>query len=168
MRERFSAAPRLGPRPVGGLGQGSGVLQGTAPSPSVHLLIQGSISYLNPHLLPHSPPDEHHSINRWLSEPPMAAHGQQLSWGGPYCSSNQWLRGTINGRSLTVGLPRGFSGKESACNAGDVGLTLGLGRSPGEGNGNSLQFSCLGNPMDRGAWWAPVHAVAKSQARLSD
>ena len=158
MRERFSAAPRLGPRPVGGLGQGSGVLQDTAPSPSVHLLIQGSFSYLNPHLLPHSPPDDHHSIN---------LPNSSSRWGGPYCSSNQWLRGT-NGCSLTIGLPKGFSGKESACNAGDVGLTLGLGRSPGEGNGNSLQFSCLGNPMDRGAWRAPVHAVVKSQTWLSD
>ena len=51
-------------------------------------------------------------------------------------------------------------------NAGDVrdtGLIPGLGRSPGEGNGNPLQFSCLENPMDRGAWWATVHRVAKSQ-----
>ena len=54
-------------------------------------------------------------------------------------------------------------------NAGDVrdtGLIPGLGRSPGEGNGNPLQFSCLENPMDRGAWWATVHRVAKSQTRL--
>ena len=43
-----------------------------------------------------------------------------------------------------------------------------LGRSPGEGNGNPLQYSCLENPMDGGAWWAPVHGVAKSQTRLSD
>ena len=56
------------------------------------------------------------------------------------------------------GLSRGFSGgsevKASACNAGDLGLIPGLGRSPGEGNGNPLQYSCLENPMDRGAWWA--------------
>ena len=48
------------------------------------------------------------------------------------------------------------------------GSIPGLGRSPGEGNGNPLQYSCLGNPMDRGAWWATVHGVAKSQALLSD
>ena len=53
--------------------------------------------------------------------------------------------------------------KESACNAGDTGSIPGLGRSPGEGNGNALQFSCLENPMDRGAWWAAVHGVAKSR-----
>ena len=53
-------------------------------------------------------------------------------------------------------------GKESAYNAGDLGLILGSGRSPGEGNGNPLQYCCLGNPMDRGAWWAPVHGVAES------
>ena len=52
-------------------------------------------------------------------------------------------------------------GKESTYNAGDLGSVSGLGRSPGEGNGNPLQSSCLGNPMDRGAWWTSVHGVAK-------
>ena len=56
----------------------------------------------------------------------------------------------------------------SACNAGDLGSIPGLGRSPGEGNGNPLQYSCLENPMDRGAWWATVHGIAKSQTGLSD
>ena len=59
------------------------------------------------------------------------------------------------------GLPWWFGGKESACNAGDVGSILGLGRCPGEGNDNSFQFSCLGNPMDRGAWQAIVHGVTR-------
>ena len=58
-------------------------------------------------------------------------------------------------------------GKESSCNAGDLGLIPGLGRSPGEGNGNPLQYSCLEIPMDRGAWQATVHGVAKSRTRLS-
>ena len=49
-----------------------------------------------------------------------------------------------------------------------LGLVPGLERSPGEGNGNLLQHSCLGNPMDRGAWWATAHGVTKSQTRLSD
>jgi len=57
----------------------------------------------------------------------------------------------------------GLDGKVSACNAGDLGLIPGLGRSPGEGNGNPLQYSCLENSMDGGAWWATVHGVAKSQ-----
>ena len=56
----------------------------------------------------------------------------------------------------------------SACNAGDPGSIPGSGRSPGEGNGNPLQYSCLENPMARGAWWATVHGVAKSQTRLSN
>ena len=56
----------------------------------------------------------------------------------------------------------------SAYNAGDPGSIPGSGRSPGEGNGNALQSSCLENPMDGGAWWAAVHGVAKSQTRLSD
>jgi len=58
--------------------------------------------------------------------------------------------------------------KESACNAGDSGSIPGLGRSPGEGNGHPLQYSCLGNPMDRGAWRATVHGFAKSWTQLSD
>ena len=53
--------------------------------------------------------------------------------------------------------------KASACNAGDQGSIPGSGRSPGEGNGNPLQHSCLENPMEGGAWWATVHGVAKSQ-----
>ena len=65
------------------------------------------------------------------------------------------------------GLPR-WLGKESACNARDVGSAPGSGRSPGTGNGNQLQYSCLGNPMGRGAWWATVHGVTKSCTQLSD
>ena len=53
--------------------------------------------------------------------------------------------------------------KNPPANAGDLGLILGSGRSPGEGNGNPLQYSCLGNPKDRGAWGATVHGVAKGQ-----
>ena len=60
------------------------------------------------------------------------------------------------------------SHKEFACNAGDSGSIPGLGRSHGEGNGNPLQYSCLGNPMDREAWHAIVHGVAKSQTPLSN
>jgi len=52
-------------------------------------------------------------------------------------------------------------GKESACQTGDTDLIPGWGRSPGGGNGNPLQYSCLENPMDRGAWWATVHGVTK-------
>ena len=58
--------------------------------------------------------------------------------------------------------------KASAHNAGDLSSIPGLGSSPGEGNGNPLQHSCLGTPKDGGAWWATVHGVAKSRARLSD
>ena len=56
-----------------------------------------------------------------------------------------------------------LDGKESACNAGDLGLIPGSERSPGEGNSNPLQYSCLENPMDRKAWQATVHRVTKSQ-----
>ena len=58
--------------------------------------------------------------------------------------------------------------KNPPANAGDLGLIPGPGRSPGEGNGNPLQYSCLGIPMDRGAWWATVRGLAKNQAHLRD
>ena len=66
-------------------------------------------------------------------------------------------------------LPRWLSGKESTCNARDAvdsGSIPGLGRSPGGGNGNLLQYSCLENPRDGGAWWAAVYGVAQSRTRL--
>ena len=67
-----------------------------------------------------------------------------------------------------MGLPGGSDSKESACNAGNTDSIPGLGSSPGEGHGNPLQYSCLKNPMDRGAWWATAPGVAKSQTQLSD
>ena len=63
--------------------------------------------------------------------------------------------------NATLGFPGGSLSKESACNAGDLSPIPGLGRSPGEGHGNPLQYSCLENPMNRGAWQAAVHGVAK-------
>ena len=59
-------------------------------------------------------------------------------------------------------VPHSSVGKESACNAGDPGSAPGSGRSPGEGNGNPLQYSCLENPMVEGAWWATVHGAQES------
>ena len=67
-----------------------------------------------------------------------------------------------------MGFAGSSHGKASAYNAGDPGLITGSGRSPGEGNGNPLQYSCLENLMDGGAWWATVHGVGKSRTRLSD
>ena len=67
-----------------------------------------------------------------------------------------------------LGFPGGSAGKESACSVGDLGSIPRLGRSPGEGNDNPLQYSCLENSMDRGSWRATVHGVAKSWTRLSD
>ena len=59
------------------------------------------------------------------------------------------------------GVPVASDGKESVSNVGDSGSIPGLGRSPGEENGNPIEYSCLENPMDRGAWWAMVHEVTK-------
>ena len=64
---------------------------------------------------------------------------------------------------LEHSFPGGSAGKESACNAGDPGLIPGLGRSPGGGNCYPLQYSCLENPMERGAWQATVHGVARGR-----
>ena len=71
-------------------------------------------------------------------------------------------------RSCGWGFPGGSDRKEFPCNAGDLGLSPGSGRSPGEGDGNPLQYSCLENPMDKGGWRASVHRVAKRQTGLSD
>ena len=73
-----------------------------------------------------------------------------LGWEDP------WRRDRLP-TPVSLGFPSGSHGKESACNAGNMGSVPGLGRSPGEGNDSPLQDSCLENPMDRGAWWATVH-----------
>ena len=80
-------------------------------------------------------------------EEDMATHSIILAWRIP----------------VEKGFPGTSEGKESACNVGDSGSVPGYRRSLGEGNGNLLQYSCLENPMDRGAWQAKIHGVAKSQ-----
>ena len=83
----------------------------------------------------------------------------------PYSTGNYLIFfNNLNG----MGFPGGSDGKESAWSAGDPGLILGSGRSLGGGHGHPLQYSCLENPMDRGAWWATLHGVAKSRTRLSN
>ena len=88
--------------------------------------------------------------------------------------SSSWVPGVKPGHKLRPWgllawtLPGGSDGKESACNIRGSGLIPGSGRSPGEGNGNPLQYSCLENSMDRGAWWATVHRVTKCQTGLSE
>ena len=69
---------------------------------------------------------------------------------------------------MYFGFPSGSEGKESAGNEGYPGSIPKSGRSPGEGNDNLFQFSCLGNPLDREAWWTAVHRVIKSQTQLSN
>ena len=69
---------------------------------------------------------------------------------------------------MAQGFLGGSNSKESACNAGDPGSIPRSERSPGEENGNPLQYSYLGNPMDRGTWWATVHGVTTSRTPLSD
>ena len=85
-------------------------------------------------------------VNRWQKSPQC-------------CKVVLCLYRRFSERPILVfkGFPGGAEVKASACNVGDLGSIPGLGRSPGEGNGNPLQYSCLENPMDGGAWWATVH-----------
>ena len=69
----------------------------------------------------------------------------------------------MNNELQQVGFLGGSDGKESACNTGEASSIPGWGRSPGGGNGTPLQYSCQENPMNRGAWWATAHGIAKSQ-----
>ena len=76
-------------------------------------------------------------------------------------------RGQEDALKKEMGFPHSSVSKESACIAGDLGLTPQLGRSPGERNGNPLQYSCLGNPMNRGAWQAANHGVTRPEEAQS-
>ena len=89
---------------------------------------------------------------------------------GAYILSNHYFLWYTPKRGIDVsyGFPGGSDGKESAYNVEDMGSIPGLGRSSGGGHGNPLKYSFLENPMDRGAWWATVHGVPKSQTWLSD
>ena len=69
--------------------------------------------------------------------------------------------------SHSSGFPGGSDGEEPICSAGDLGSIPGLGRSPGEENGNPLQYLCVENPMDRGTWWTTVHGVARVRHDLA-
>ena len=89
------------------------------------------------------------------------------TWFDSWVRKIRWRRDRLP-TPVFLGFPCGSAGKESACNAGDLDSIPGLGRSPGEGNGNTLQYSCLENSMDRGAWWATtVHGFTKSWTLLS-
>ena len=94
-------------------------------------------------------------------QPGKSCHLQQGNLA--ICNKMDELEGHYTDVYLNMGFPGGSNGKEFACNAGDLGLIPSLGRSAGEGNGNPLQYSCLENSMDRGAWWGTVHGVTKSR-----
>ena len=103
--------------------------------------------------------------------------GRRASFRWELCAAGHKFKANVSTKDIKLGvfkqkyrLPRWLGGKESACHAedtGDVGLIRGSGRFPGGGRGNPLQYSCLENSMDRGAWWATVHGVAKSRTRLN-
>ena len=98
-----------------------------------------------------------------------ANHTPMIKWWMSECP--EWLTLQITHLLLKEGLPRWLSGKESACHCRRhrrCRFNPWVGRSPGEGNGNPLQYSCLRNPMDRGAWWAIVRWLETSWIRLND
>ena len=103
-------------------------------------------------------------------EPPLYAKGYIISHS--YLSTDSEPQSLLFKRLIILpsysGFLSGSDSKESAYNAGNPGLSSGSGRSHGEGNGNPLQYSCLGNSMDRGTWWATVHGVTNSQTWQSD
>ena len=111
-------------------------------------------------------------------EKEMATHSSILPWRIPWTEEPGGLQSTGSQRVghdwatdliwYIYGFPDGSDDKESICSARDLGSILGLGRCPGGGNGNPLQYSSLENPIDRGAWWATVHGVIKSWTQLSD
>ena len=103
--------------------------------------------------------------SRDVEQPAPLVGPEQLCWGGENsCPSPSGVPRSLQPPSvLSWDFPGGSDGKESAYNAGDLGSIPGWGRSPGEGNGNPLQYSCPENPMDRGAWQATVHQVAQSR-----
>ena len=101
----------------------------------------------------------------WRFQPPCLLRSHAFSF-IPYFSSThlslpfRLFHEHLAPSRLKLGFPGGSDGKESACNMGNTGLIPGEGRSPGEGNGNTLQYSCLESSMDRGAWQATVRGVA--------
>ena len=104
------------------------------------------------------------SIYHQGPEPQVAwtKHGERFQLGLDFKVTIIWSCHHLPATKMKGGLPRGVRGKESACQAGDTGSIPGLGRSPGEGNGNPFQYSFWENPMDRRAWQIIVYAVAKN------
>ena len=141
-------------------------------------LILVKFLYFSESLFPHLQNDDNNSnsshrveLPRWLSGKESTCQYRRrgfdlwlgkISWRRKWQSTPVFLPDKSHGqRSLAKGIPHASVGKESACNAGDLGLILGLGRSSGEGNGNPFHYSCLENPMDSGAWQATGHGVAR-------
>ena len=93
---------------------------------------------------------------------------RQGVWHLRQCFERWIFSSSLDAGLRKMGFPGDLNGKKSFCNAEDLGLIPGSGRSHGVGNGNPLHYSCLENPMDRGAWWATVYGIEKGQTRLSD
>ena len=113
-------------------------------------------------------------------EKEMAPHSNVLTWRIPGTGEpgglqsmglhrvrHDWSNLAAAAAGFCQGFPGGSDGKEFTCNARDLGLIPGSERSPGEGNGYPIQYSCLEKPIGRGAWWAAVHGVAKGWTQLS-
>ena len=124
---------------------------------------------------PNSEPSHEMKVESGMGEPhrawPIGARTAHVNGGmgrDPAQYPGHPLLSTTIYRHLLLGFPGSSDSKESACNPGDPGLISELGRSPGEGHGYPLQYSCLENSMDIGAWQATIHGVPKSWTQLSD
>ena len=95
-----------------------------------------------------------------------ATHSNILALRIPWTIANSQTR--LSDFHFFGGFTSSSIGKESACNSGDLGSIHGLGRSSGEGNVNPLQYSCLENSMDRGAWWATIHGFGRKESDMTE
>ena len=141
------------------------------PNLSCQLVHNGCLETLSvtPLTAPAPPRTFRSFYNAWQSGVDVLCYDQQLVLivNTAYVKNKQKIHPVCSCHYVcNVGLPRWLSGKESTCNAGDADLIPGSGRSPGGGNGNPLQYSCLGNPKDR-VWRATVHGVTNSRTQLS-
>ena len=175
---RFMGSQRVGHDWATDLIWSEGSMMSTFAHPWSFTLLESGLNVCPNSMLNSSLPKPLHEYACILSlkRPPFCSLGRHSFRKYPWCSSylkkffytSLLLIFWMYAYSIPLGFPAGSVMKNLPANAGDTGLISGSGRFPGEVNGNPLQCSCLGNPMDRRAWWATVHEVTKSQTLLSD
>ena len=164
----YTCSPSWTPLPPPSQYHPSGSSQCTSPKDPVSNLDWRFVSYIILYMFPCHSPNSSHLLSLPQSPKDCSMHLCLfccLAQGYHYHISKFHIYVLVY---TVLGFSGGSEVKVSVCNTGDPGSIPGLGRSPGEGNGNPLQYPCPENLMDRGTWWITVHGVAKSRARLSD